>query len=834
MTAPFWSLPEAELLESLGSSHQGLGSEEAARRLARDGPNRIRGGDTSGALALLARQFATPLVLILFGAALLSLALHQRTEAAMVLAIVLASGLLGFWQEHGAAAAVRQLLAAVELRARVVRDGRDAEVPVRELVAGDIVLLAAGAGIPADCRLLEERDLFVDESMLTGESFPVDKSPGVLEADAAIARRTNALWLGTHVVSGSGRALVVVTGRGTEFGAIAARLRLAPEETEFERGVRRFGYLLAEVTLVLVFAIFAVNVYLHRPVVDSFLFALALAVGLTPQLLPAVISVNLARGASRMAERRVVVKRLAAIENFGSMDVLCADKTGTLTEGRVRVHAALDARGEPSARVLEHAVVNASFESSFPNPIDDALREHGTDAPPAGWAKVDEVPYDFTRKRLSILATREGHPWLVTKGSVDAVLEVCTQVEGADGRPEPLTSRLEAIRATYRALGRGGFRTLGVAVKGMPSGATITRDDERDLTFLGLVALDDPLKEGAAEAVAALSRAGITVKMITGDNAPVAARVGEAVGLGPAVLTGGELARLGDGALRVRAGQADIFAEIEPNQKERIIRALRRGGHVVGYMGDGINDAPALHAADVSISMQGAVDVAREAASIVLLDRDLHVLEQGVREGRRTFANTLKYVFMATSANFGNMFSMAGASLFLPFLPLLPHQILLTNLLTDLPELTIAGDRVDAEWIERPRRWDVAFIRRFMVTFGLVSSVFDYLTFGALLLLLRAGPAEFRSGWFVESVASAALIVLVVRTRRRPWRSGPARALLAATLSVVVAGVAIPFTPLGALFGFVPLPAVFLVVLAGILGIYMAAAEGVKGKFYRG
>jgi Mg2+-importing ATPase len=830
---PFWSVPDAELLSSLGSSRQGLAAAEAARRLARDGPNRIRGSDTPGTLALLARQFATPLVLILLGAALLSLALHQRTEAAMVLAIVLASGLLGFWQEHGAATAVRRLLASVELRARVVRDGRDAEVPVRNLVVGDIVLLAAGAGIPADCRLLEERDLFVDEATLTGESYPVDKSPGVVDADAVIARRTNALWLGTHVVSGSGRALVVATGRDTEFGAIAARLRLAPEETEFEHGVRRFGYLLAEVTLVLVFAIFAVNVYLHRPVVDSFLFALALAVGLTPQLLPAVISVNLARGAARMAARRGVVKRLAAIENFGSMDVLCADKTGTLTEGKVRVHAALDVAGAPSERVLEHAVVNASFESSFANPIDDALRVRAGSQAPAGWTKVDEVPYDFTRKRLSILATHGGRTWLVTKGSVERVLEVCTRVEDADGTPEPLARRADEIRERYRALGSGGFRSLGVAVREIPGGTEITRDDERDMTFLGLVALDDPLKAGAADAVAALSRAGVTVKMITGDNALVAARVGQAVGLGATVLTGGELARLGDGALRVRAGQADIFAEIEPNQKERVIRALRRDGHVVGYMGDGINDAPALHAADVSISMQGAVDVAREAASIVLLDQDLHVLEQGVLEGRRTFANTLKYVFMATSANFGNMFSMAGASLFLPFLPLLPHQILLTNLLTDLPELTIAGDRVDPEWVERPRRWDVAFIRRFMVSFGLVSSVFDYLTFGALLLLLHAGPAEFRSGWFVESVASAALIVLVIRTRRRPWRSRPARPLFIATIGVVLAAAVIPFTPLGTLFGFVPLPALFLGVLVAILALYMTAAEVVKGIFYR-
>jgi len=782
-------------------------------------------------VALVLRQFSSPIILILIGAAALSFLLGQPTDGSIILGIVLVSGLLGFWQERGAATAVERLLQTVELKATVLRDGRDTQIPVDEVVPGDIALLSAGASIPADCRLLDECDLFVNEAALTGESYPVDKSPGTLPAETPLARRENALFLGTHVVSGSGRAVVVHTGPATELGKIAGRLRVRSRETDFERGVRRFGYLLLEVTMVLVVAIFAFNVYLHRPVLDSFLFALALGVGLTPQLFPAIISVNLARGAKRMAERKVIVKRLAAIENFGSMDVLCADKTGTLTEGRVEVHAALDAEGRESERVLFHAYLNAAYETGFTTPIDEAIRTHHAFDLTA-WRKLDEVPYDFGRKRLSVLAQREGRAVLVTKGALECVLDVCSTAERADGATVPLAEVRPDIERRYAELSAQGYRTLGVAVK--DAERPINRDSEAGMTFLGLLALADPPKPGIAETVAQLARLGVRLKVITGDNALVAARVGAEVGLPEAhVLTGAELLALSDDALPVRAQETDIFAEVEPNQKERLIHALRKAGHVVGYMGDGINDAPALHAADVSISVQDAVDVAKEAADIVLLQQDLTVLEAGVREGRRTFANTLKYVFMATSANFGNMFSMAGASLFLPFLPLLPKQILLTNLLTDFPELTIATDQVDADWTERPRRWDVHFIRKFMFTFGLISSIFDYLTFGVLLWVLRAGSGEFRTGWFVESVVSAALIVLVVRTRRPFFRSPPSRPLLTATLMVAAATVVLPYTPLGALFGLVPLPASFLAMMGVVILVYGVVAELAKGWFDR-
>lgn len=879
---PYWSEPLEDLLRRLGSGRNGLSSGEAARRLRAPAARPLAGIGRSGATAaavLLLRQFASPIILMLLAAALLSFGLDSPTDGLIILAIVLVSGLLGFWQEHGAERAVRQLLAVVELRCAVWRDGVEVAIPMAAVVPGDVVRLAAGDGIPGDCRLIEERDLCVDEAALTGESFPVEKRVDQLAPATPLAQRANVLHLGTHVVSGSGLAVLVHTGRATAYGAIAERLRLRNPETEFERGVRRFGNLLVEVTLVLIALIFAFNVLLKRPVVDSFLFALALGVGLTPQLLPAIISVNLAQGARSMARRRVIVKRLAAIENFGSMDVLCSDKTGTLTEGVVRLAQALAADGLPSPAVLELARLNALFESGFVNPIDAALRELPEPPPPgmeplkparaaganqaaqagpvrrtlseqpqppglpgllpapAAWNKLDEKPFDFHRKRQSVLLqpvqNAAGGPQLITKGALARVLEVCSQARCADGSLQPLADREAGIRELALERARGGERVLGVASRLHPPGA-IGPDSEQAMVFEGLLVLADPLKAGIAATVAELAGLGVRLKIITGDSAPVAERIAREAGLpDPRVLTGGELLSLSDAALPLRAEACDVFAEVEPNQKERLISALRRAGHVVGYLGDGINDAPALHAADVGLSVQGAVDVAKEAADIVLLEPDLAVLAAGIREGRRTFANTLKYVFMATSANFGNMVSMAGASLLLPFLPLLPKQILLTNLLTDLPEMTIATDRVDSDWISRPRRWDIAFIQRFMLAFGLVSSVFDYLTFAVLLWLLRCDAAHFRTGWFVESVLSAAMVVLVVRTRGPLLTSRPSPSLTAATLVVLAATLLLPYTPLGHLFGFLPLPLPFLGLLALILLAYVISAEAVKRWFYR-
>ncbi len=828
----FWSVPAAELLRRLGSTPAGLSAEEAGERLARHGPNRLKPARKSDSLTLLASQFKSPIVLILLFATGMSFFLHDPADALIILAIVLASGLLGFWQEKGAANAIGKLLAIVRIKATAIRGGTQSDIPVELLVPGDVVVLAAGDVIPADCRILTARDLFVDEAALTGETYPVEKSDAAVPADAPLARRTGASWMGTHVVSGSAKAVVVLTGRETEFGRVSERLVLRPPETEFEHGVRRFGYLLMEVTLLLVVAIFAVNVYLARPVLDSFLFSLALAVGLTPQLLPAIISINLAHGAKRMAAQKVIVKRLASIENFGSMNILCSDKTGTLTEGVVRVHSAVDTGGAASEKVLFLAYLNASFETGYANPIDAAIRAHRP-FDLAGYEKRDEIPYDFLRKRLSILVSRGGEGVMVTKGTVTGVLAVCSSAELPGGAVVDIAAARDRILRQFEDYSENGFRVLGIASRRAAPEEPLGRESEAGMTFLGFLVLFDPPKPGIAETIGRLNELGVSLKVVTGDNALVASHVMKQVGLAdPRVLAGPQLRDTSNEALRAQAPGIDVFAEVEPNQKERIIVALKKAGHVVGFLGDGINDAPALHSADVGISVDSAVDVAKEAADIVLLEKGLHVLVDGVREGRTTFANTLKYVFMATSANFGNMFSMAGASLFLPFLPLLPKQILLTNLLTDVPEMTIATDAVDREMVERPRRWDIGHIRKFMTTFGLLSSVFDYLTFGLLLLVLRASPDQFRTAWFLESVISASLIVLVIRTRKPFFRSTPGRPLAAATLLVAAATVALPLTPIAGPFGFGPLPAQFLLPIGAIVALYILAAEIAKRAFY--
>ena len=832
-TSAFWNRPAAEVLAGLETTPAGLSAAEAASRLTRYASRRLVPKKRTDAATLLLGQFSSPIVLLLLGATAISLFLRNTTDAAIILVIVVASGLLGFWQERGAAGAVEKLLSLVEVKAQVLRGGTPQGVPLAEVVPGDVVLLSAGATAPGDCLLLETRDLFADEATLTGETFPAEKVVAVLPVGTSLGKRTNAVFLGTHMVSGTATAVVAAIGRDTEFGAVADRLKLRPPETDFERGVRHFGYLLMEVTLLLVIGIFAFNVYLHRPVLDSFLFSMALAVGLTPQLLPAIVSINLAQGARRMCEHKVIVKRLAAIENFGSMDVLCTDKTGTITEGVVTLQSVTDLEGQESDLALRYAYLNASFQTGFSSPIDEAIRKYRP-IDIAAWKKLDEVPYDFLRKRLSVLAAGPEGTVMITKGALAQVLEVCTTAESEVGASVPLASVRAQIDARFAAYSASGQRTLGLACKKLGGETRIGKDSESDMSFLGFILFADPPKPGIEATIGRLRALGVSLKVITGDNVLVAATVARKIGLGDApVLSGHELAAMSDGALLNRVGQVDVFAEVEPNQKERLILALRKAGHVVGYMGDGINDASALHAADVGLSVEGAVDVAKQVADIVLLEKNLDVLIEGVREGRITFANTLKYVLMATSANFGNMFSMAGVSLLLPFLPLLPKQILLTNLLTDLPEMTIASDNVDAEMLVRPRRWDIGFIRSFMLTFGVLSSVFDYLTFGALLYILHAGTEQFRTGWFVESVLSAALVVLVVRSRHPFFRSRPGTHLMLATLGVVGATLVLPFLPVAPLLGMTPLPLLFLALLGLIVMMYIASAELAKRVFYR-
>ena len=833
ISSAFWSISITQMLQKLESAQDGLASDEARQRLERIGANILKPPKRSDILTLLIAQFKSPIILILLFATGLSFFLQDPADGFIILSIVLISGLLGFWQERGATNAVQKLLSIVQIKATILRDRKAQELPVEDIVPGDVVVLKAGDVVPADGLVQESKDLFVDEAVLTGETFPAEKSASVLPAETPLAQRTNALWMGTHVVSGGATALIVHTGKNTEFGKVSERLKLRPQETEFERGIRRFGFFLMEVTLLLVVAIFAINVYLARPVLDSFLFSLALAVGLTPQLLPAIISINLSHGAKRMALNKVIVKRLASIENFGSMNVLCSDKTGTLTEGTVHLQSAFDVDGVPSDKVLFHAYLNAFYETGFTNPIDEAIRTY-RQFDVSGYQKQDEIPYDFLRKRLSILVSRAGSYMMVTKGALKEVLAVCSSAQTEGGTSLAIASVKDRIEQRFEEFSRKGYRTLGVAFKDMGSMSLISKDNEAGMTFLGFLVLFDPPKPNIIETITSLKNLGVTFKVITGDNHLVAANVAQQIGLSDTqVLTGTDLRELSDAALLKKVSDASIFAEIEPNQKERIIIALRKAGNVVGYMGDGINDASALHAADVGISVNTAVDVAKDAADIVLLENDLGVVVQGVQEGRETFANTLKYVFMATSANFGNMFSMAGASLILPFLPLLPKQILLTNLLTDFPEMTIATDRVDKEMIDRPRRWNIKDIRKFMTTFGIVSSVFDFLTFGALLLILNATQIQFRTGWFLESVVSASLIVLVIRSRKPFYKSQPGKYLLRATLTIIVVTLILPFTPIAEVFGFSPVPIRFLILIGIVVLFYIAAAELAKRVFYQ-
>jgi Mg2+-importing ATPase len=833
----YWSVAPEQLLAALQTTRDGLDPADAGQRLKRYGLNALQAQRRVTAFGLFLNQFKSPLVLILIFAASISAIVGEWTDAVIVLAVVLGSTLLGFVQEYQASNAVEKLRSQVTIKSSVRRSGQPQWLPSEQIVPGDVVLLSAGSLIPADGVVLEANDFFVNQAVLTGETFPIEKKPGMVSAKASLAERINCVFMGTSVRSGTAQVLIIQTGKATVFGQIAERLSLRPPETEFERGIHNFGYLLTQVMLVMVVLVLAVNIFLAKPPIDSLLFALALAVGLAPELLPAIISITLAHGAQRMAKRGVIVRRLNAIENFGSMDVLCTDKTGTLTEGVVRLDGALDSEGQPSTAVLRSTYLNAHYQTGLNNPLDEAIsayaRQSGLDI--SAEQKIDEIPYDFVRKRLSVVtANARGERTLITKGALENVLSICPRVQ-AGNEVYPLDdTRRAGIEQRYSDWSGQGFRVLGVATKTVNARPdSYSRADENDLTFAGFLLFFDPPKADVQQAIADLAQRGVQIKIITGDNEKVARHIAEAVHLPVmGVLTGSALNDLRDEALWHAAERTTLFAEVDPNQKERIILALRKTKHVVGYMGDGINDAPALHAADVGISVDTAVDVAKDAADFVLLKQDLDILREGIDEGRLTFANTLKYILTTVSANFGNMFSMAAASLFLPFLPLLASQILLNNFLSDIPGTTIASDNVDPEWVVKPRRWDTTFIRNYMVLFGLVSSIFDMLTFGVLLFLFHASPEEFRTGWFIESLLTELVIALVVRTRGLFFRSRPGTLLLASTLVVTGITLVLPYLPFNFLFGFIPLPAPLMLTMLGLTALYVVVTEIAKKYFY--
>jgi Mg2+-importing ATPase len=832
----FWQLPIAALLEQLHASPDGLSSTEAAARLIRFGPNLIHGDRKQALLLQFLSKFRNPIVIILLIASALSAFTGDAASFFIIAAIVIISVTLDFVQEYRAGQAAERLRQSVTIRGKVLREGKTIEIPLAEMVLGDVTLLTAGDLVPCDGRVLEAKDFFVNQALLTGEPFPVEKVSGELPTAAEILSAGNTVLLGTSVISGAAKVLMCRTGQDTELGAIADTLLAKAPPTAFEQGTRHFGFLIMRMTILLVLFVLLVNAFFHRPWLESFLFAVALAVGLTPELLPMVVSVTLSKGALRMAANKVIVKRLSAIQNLGSMDVFCTDKTGTLTEARIHLERHLDPRGRESERVLELAYFNSFFETGVKSPLDDAILEH-KEIDVSRWRKIDEVPFDFERRRVSVLLDNATTRLLVVKGAPEDILCLSVSYE-ADGEAGLLPldkGALGNINAQFEQLSKEGFRVLGIASRqvGMDHPHAVVRD-ETELTFAGFAAFLDPPKESAKLALAGLGADRVAVKIITGDNELVTQHVCTQLGIPiTGVLTGTEIQQLDDQALMARVEQVNLFCRVAPAQKNRIILTLKRRGHVVGYLGDGINDAPALHSADVGISVDSAVDVAKDAADMILLEHDLGVLHAGVLEGRRTFGNIMKYIMMGTSSNFGNMFSMAGASLFLPFLPMLPVQILLNNLLYDVSQLPIPLDRVDDDYLSHPRHWDMNFIRNFMLVIGPVSSIFDFLTFYIMLTVFRAGEALFHTGWFIESMATQVLVIFIIRTRKNPFKSRPTPWLAACSLTVVAVAVLLPFTPAGGHLGFVAPPAFFFLVLTAMLIAYLLAVEWVKQWFFR-
>lgn len=810
----------------------GLTSAEANDRRARFGPNEIAATGHRGWPRQLLKSLASPLTLILLAASAVSAATGRMTDTIIIAVTVLLGTALDVFQTARSDHAMQRLRERVVPTATALRDGSWIELPRRELVPDDVIRLMAGDMVPADARLVHARGLHVQQAALTGESLPVEKAaaPSITHGRSTDPNDPGAVFLGTSVVSGVGIAIVTATGSATSFGAIAARLQEAPPPSALEQGLQRFGALLAETVIFLVLFLVLVSIALHRDALESLLFAVALAVGIVPEFMPMVTSITLATGAVRMARRHVIVKHLAAIHNLGSVDVLCSDKTGTLTVGDMTVVSSRSADGTTSDRPLALANIAAHLQTGIENPLDSALRS--ARACPTGWTAVDEVPLDLERRRASVVAAHDDDETLmIVKGAPEHILSVCTGLrDGASVRPLDDAGRAAALEQIRDECARG-LRVIGVASRGAARNAEYTAADERDLVLEGWIAFSDPPLADVGDAVAGLAADGVAVKILTGDDLAVARSVCSSAGIAIAgAITGQELDRVSDAALGPLAERTTLFARVTPQQKHRVILALKGRGHVVGYMGDGINDAPSLHAADVGISVAGAVDVARDAADVVLLERGLDVLHTGIVEGRKAFGNLMKYVLMGTSSNFGNMFSMAVASLVVPFLPMLPTQILLNNFLYDLSQVAIPTDRVDDAYVRKPHHWNVGVLRRFMVRIGLVSSVFDILTFAVLLAWFHSTPAVFRTGWFVESLLTQTLVLLVIRTAGNPLRNRPSVALGCTVGAVSLLGILLPYLPVARVMQFTPPPPGFLLFVAAATVVYLAAAEAAKRR----
>ena len=835
-----WSTSVAGVYVALGSREEGLTQEEVERRLDEYGHNELRHETFTWAQVLL-RQIKNPMVLILVVCSLVAGFFGEVKQSAVILTVVAMSVILGFVNEYRAEKTVERLRERVSLKATVRRGGKSQEIESRDLVPGDVVSVTIGDIVPGDIRLTEAHDLHVNESALTGESFPVEKTSASLALEVPTPQQlTNHIFMSTVVSHGSGRGVVISTGRSTELGGISMDLTKPHPETEFQKGLRSYGNLLMSFTVVLAVGIFALNAIVGRSLIDALLFALAVAIGLVPELMPAIMTISVSQGAAKMAKKAVVVKRLVSIEDFGSMNILCTDKTGTLTEGRISLRefwaiAGDDTRILPFSLLCNGAAVGDEIVG---NPMDVAIWRHAREDKledcVKGYRKLDDIPFDYQRRMASTAVESDGKCILITKGAPESVIPICTMAENGNGTV-PLYIVRGKITDKLAEYSEAGFRILALAYRQIDSRPTYTCIDERELTFIGFLVFSDEPKMDAREAFERLKSLGVDIKILTGDNELVAKKICEDIDIPVTrAITGSELQQLSGAEIRGVCSESTIFARITPDQKLDIIKALRSEGNVVGFLGDGVNDAPALYEADVGISVDSAVDVAKEAADIVLLEKDLDVLANGIVEGRKTFSNTIKYVLMGTSSNFGNMFSAAAASVFLPFLPMLPMQILFMNLLYDVANMTLPSDNVDDEHVQKPRRWDISFVRKFTLFFGPFSSLYDFLTYGIMLFIFGASAGLFQSGWFVESFWTEVFVIFVIRTLRIPfWKSRPGKWLTVLTLACIAVGTIVPFSPVGAYLGFVPLPASYWALLILMVATYLLLVEAGKVFFFR-
>ena len=829
-------LQPEKIYKNLNSSVNGLSWKDLKIRLKKYGKNTLIEEKNHNHLMEFLGEFRNPLIIILLVASIISVVLGENLNALIVIVIVLVSTILNFVQERKAGNAAEKLKERLKTKVMVIRDGKHSEVNLADIFPGDLVFLNAGDLVPADCRVISAKDFFINQSALTGESFPVEKSASkVSMKNPSLSDLFNTVFSGTNVETGTATVLVLKTGKDTEFGKIAHNISQVEPQTDFTMGINKFSNLILKTTIFIVLAIFLINSLLKRDFYESFLFAIAVAVGLTPELLPMILSVTMSSGSVKMAQKGVIVKKLVAIPNFGSMDILCTDKTGTLTEDRIVLVKYTDLLGNDSEDVLLHAYLTSFFQTGISNPLDEAVKKF-KNLKIDRYQKIDEIPFDFLRKRMSVVVEKSGERTLISKGAPEEVFKEC-KYYWSKGRKVKLTeSNKNKAEELYYKLSREGYRVLAIASKKVDKdGRVYEVNDETGMTLLGFIAFLDPAKASAKDVIKKMEKAGVSIKIITGDNELVTERICAELDIPvKGVLLGYQIDSLTDDALRVVVEKTTIFARFSPDEKNRIISALRANGHVVGYMGDGINDAPSLKSADVGISVENAVDVAKESADIILTDKSLKALLDGILEGRKTFGNSMKYIMMGVSSNFGNMFSVIAAVTFLPFLPMLPIQILLNNLLYDFSQITIPGDNVDSEYIASPKRWNMPFVKKFMVVFGLISSCFDILTFYILYVVFAAGEKTFQTGWFIESLATQTLIIHVIRTRKTPFlKSIASNGLLISTVLVVAAGWILPYTALGKYFGFEQLPAQILIAIAAIVLIYLIIVEIGKRIFYK-